>query len=173
MGFDVIPSMLKILKAVEYDVIRAADDAVPSQEAIASYFKNLDWPTVRETLRIIGERNIQPEDLIGFMDATRYYFNLRDLLRDVAGGLMNISVEEAEAYGIDLSLLGRMHSFDDLLRYPPLRRWFTDQLCQMENHLDIGLGVLREKKAMLVTRLMLRVGFVMPCQNFAKRWETA
>ena len=170
-GFNVIPSMLKILDAIAYDVERSEMDGAPAQREIDDYFTLLDYPTVLETLRIIGEKSIQTEDLKGFMDATRARYNLRDFLRDIEMGIVNISAEDLEKYGIDIYILKKARTLEDLHRHIPFKIWFTDQMNRMKKYLEEGKGILKTKSAMPVTRLMLYVGFTLPCQKFAKKWE--
>jgi len=169
-GFDIIPSMHLILDSVSYDVERSGIEGAPSKMNIGEYFKKLDLPTALETLRIIGETSVGVLDLQGFMDATRIYFNLRDMLRDAAVGIFNISAEDLREYQIDLELIKRMGSLEDLMRVKGFRDWFRSQLEEMQGHLEGGKRILKARRAMPVTRLMLRVGFALPCQKFAKKW---
>jgi hypothetical protein len=104
LGQDNQLLMLTLFEALEYDLIRTETKQMYyTQAEIRQYFDKLDIPSVGMTLQFINEKAITVQDLQALIDATRTHYNLRDFIKDLSVGIVNISIEEIEQYGIDMN----------------------------------------------------------------------
>ncbi|MCO6491362.1 MAG: hypothetical protein J5I98_23290 [Phaeodactylibacter sp.] len=109
-----------------YTLMRYLDD-----KELMYHFHLLDIRgTIRATLKIFRE---DPEKypLLGPLGlASRFYYDLRDFGADIRAGYVNISIEDARAFGIGRKSLQDANS-------PGVRRWFRSQATR-------GLEMLEE-----------------------------
>ncbi len=110
-----------ILHCLLFDARRMGKRIIFSNNELMAHYHRLDISgTVKATLRIFSE---DPEKYLLLEPlglASRFYYDLRDFEDDIRKGLVNISAEDMEAFGIQPA------SLDDA-ENEGVRRWFRAQ----------------------------------------------
>jgi hypothetical protein len=104
-GFSFRPEFLQLLGSLEFDLVRRGDVA---REAITlspqiyldrKFFDDFIDPTLGLMAKTVDHGLTEPMREMG--RASRRYYNLQDLFEDISRGLINISREDAEKFGLD------------------------------------------------------------------------
>lgn len=135
LNIDLSEETLAILDTIIFDEERSRTGRLPKQAELDDYFDKLDFACVEGGLKLAGE-NYNKEEVADITMAVRTMFNLRDITKDMRAGIINISSEDIESYGIDLDRCKNATTLSDLLNYDPIRRWYTDQMLACSDYLE-------------------------------------
>jgi len=123
-----------ILHSMLFDAKRHGKRIIFPEEELSSHFHLLDIQgTISAALKVFGEDPAKYKILEPLGLACRTFYNLRDYDEDVKKGLVNISAEDCQRFGIDQSDL------EDRLS-KGVQDWFVDQARQ-------GMQLLTKHKA--------------------------
>ncbi len=167
---EILPLMIQLFTALEYDVKRIGVKTAPTRQEIKQYFDDLDIPTVAGALKIVAERGISLADMQAFIDMTRTRYNLRDFKEDGIE-FLNIPDEDVRKYKIDIHVCLAAKTLQKMLEYIPFKQWFEDQLRDLEQSLAQAKALLAERNVMIQTLWTLKIAFIMPCETRLKKWK--
>lgn len=163
-GFDLKQESLDILDSIIFDEERARQRKLLTQKDLDNYFELLDPACISGALKV-AEEQAGTQELWPLSMAVRTMFNLRDFPKDFRDGLINISKEDIEKYGIDLAKLEGRSTITQLVAYEPMKRWYQDQTAIGLRFLDESTDKLRELKLRKVTRIVLGMHFEGPSRK--------
>lgn len=166
LGFSLRQETSAVLDTIIFDEERSRSKRVPAQQELDDYFNKLDFACLNGALKIAGEQHCRDTDLPDLSWATRIVFNLRDFPKDFAAGIVNISREDMQKYGVDTNVLAECKTIEELVAYSPMRRWYSDQLTAAQHFLDVGRVGLAGLGLKWITRLAIQVSFINPDQKY-------
>jgi hypothetical protein len=152
-----------ILGSLLFDARRMGQARFFSQEDLMAHYHQLDITgTVRATIKLFGENAddyllIEPLGM-----ASRFFYDIRDVSDDVSEGLINISIEDADAFGI---------THDNM--YDPgctgMQRWCRAQAIRGLKLLDLHRREVRKGHFRLTTRLTFLLVYERPARVFFRK----
>ncbi|MCB9296533.1 MAG: class 1 isoprenoid biosynthesis enzyme [Lewinellaceae bacterium] len=149
-----------ILHSLLFDAKRRGKLLFFPEKELMYHFHLLDVRgTIRATLKIFKE---DPEKypLLGPLGlASRFYYDLRDFEADIRAGYVNISIEDARAFGIDRESLQDVNS-------PGVRRWFRSQAIKGLEMLEAHHRRLPEGRFSLLARATFPLVYEAPARRF-------
>ncbi len=151
----------EILTSMLFDARRRGTAEIHSEHDLQTYFHSLDINgTVRGCLKACGEDACFEEALTPLGQATRIYYNLRDLEEDIQAGLINISSE-------DIARLGITH--DDLQRgmqSEKILRWWQEQAAIELNLIETHRKTIQTLPLRTLTKNVLHWIYERPAEKF-------
>lgn len=169
LGIDLGKESKDILDTLIWDEERARNRRILTQTELNEGLGKLDLACVDGAFKVANEP-YSSKDLESLSWAMRIMFNLRDFPKDFSRGIINISAEDIENYGVNLRELDGVTRVEQLLSYEPMRGWYKDQVEQ-------GLGFLQEAgqqtkqmKLRWITRLALGLNFFWPADKTLNRY---
>lgn len=169
LGVDLRQESLAILDSIIWDEERARNRRVLTQDELIEGIDKSDLACISGGLKVAGE-SCTPYDLSTLSWAVRTRFNLRDFPKDFAQGMINISTEDVEEYGVDLTKVAGRSTVEQLVAYGPMRAWYKNQTAVGRNFLDEALITLDQLDLKWITRLVLNVNFIRPTQSTLNRF---
>lgn len=167
---DLGKESIAILDTIAFDEERSRTRRVPTQQELDDYFDKLDFACIAGALKVAGE-TCPSETLADLSRAVRITFNLRDFPKDFKEGIINISVEDVEKYGIDPSKIEGKKDIKELIMYEPIRNWYRDQLVDARKFYLRAKDALGKQKFKPLTRLALKLNFVNHVKTTLSRYE--
>lgn len=164
LGVDLRQESLDILDSIIFDEERARQRKLLTQQELDDYFELLDPACISGALKVARE----PVDVGEFWPlsmAVRTMFNLRDFPKDFRDGLINISIEDIENYGVDLVQLEGRSTIRELIAYDSMRRWYFDQVAAGLRYLGQSTDRLNGLELKRVTRIVLGMHFEGPTRK--------
>lgn len=165
LNIDPARDCLRIIRAFCFDAVRFQENMVPSRDQLDEYFNYLDLSMVRLTLSIMGEDGLRDFELRDLALLTRIRYSLRDLATDLSRGIINISLEEVEAYDIDIARCLKGGSFKELMQDEGFRRWHGDKVKEMSRLLAMVQGSILNRFGKNETRRILELAFINPARK--------
>jgi len=154
-----LPSALA-LSSMLFDAKRYGQHIIFPEKELSYHFHLLDIRgTVSATLKVFGEDPEKHNILAPLGLARRLYYNLRDYDEDINAGLVNISAEDCQKFGITQNDLENKLS-------PGVQKWFTDQSTQ-------GMRLLSEHRRTVENGnfgLLARMTFPVVYEKSAKKY---
>lgn len=169
LGIDLSQESLDILESIAFDEERARQRKLLTQDELDNYFELLDPACIKGALKGAGE-NFDPEEFHPLSMAVRTFFNLRDFPKDFKDGLVNISIEDIDKYGIDSTRLEGRSSIEQLIAYEPMKRWYQDQTKTGLRYLDESKERLKKLNLKRITRFVLWMHFARPARKNLTRY---
>ena len=128
-GLNLFQARREILESMLFDAKRLGTSKIYPEDELQKYFYKCDIAgTAAGTLALYGENPNMWPAVYDTGCAVRIYYNLRDFRHDIEAGLVNVSEEDCNRFGISLDDLHDANS-------PPIRAWFQTQA-------KIGLSLL-------------------------------
>ncbi len=147
-----------ILQSMLFDARRFGKRIIFSEKELLHHFYLLDIRgTVRAALKVFGEDSAKYSLLEPLGLACRIFYNLRDYEDDIKAGLINISAEDFQRFGIS-DLENRLSS--------GVQAWFRAQAIK-------GLELLQEHRKIVPAgdfRLLTRITFPVLYEHSARRY---
>ncbi len=151
-----------ILGSLLFDARRMGKREVFPHAALMAHYHRLDiFGTIRATVKLFNEDPKKYVLLEPLGMACRFHYDLRDFSDDVRKGLINISLEDTAAFGIEQRHLDDPTSL-------PVRRWFRAQALR-------GMALLEQHKRIVgtsgfrfTTRLTFPLVYAGPARRFLK-----
>ena len=168
-GIDLGQEYLAIWDTMIFDEDRRRTGRIPTQAELDTYWRNMDTGCVSGSLKIAGE-SVSASKLDDLSIATRTMFSIRDFVKDLKDGIVNISVEDVENYGVDMNWC-KGKSEKELLNYRPMRLWFKDQTQLGMDHLSRSTEQMKELSLKRLTRAALKVNFIGPTERGLQRFQ--
>lgn len=169
LGIDLSQESLDILESIAFDEERARRRKILTQTELDDYFELLDPACIKGALKVARE-DCDPQEFYPLSMAVRTFFNLRDFPKDFRDGLINISREDIEEYGVDLNSLEGRSTIEQLLMYDPMRRWYQDQTNAGLRYLNQSEDRLRPLHLKSITRFVLWLHFKRPASKNLKSY---
>lgn len=167
LGINLGEESLAIIDTIMFDEERSRTRRVSSEQELDEYFYKLDFSCIAGALKAGGEEC--SADTLGELSwAVRTMFNLRDFPKDFKEGIINISREDIDKYGVDLSQCEGKSSIEELLAYGPMRAWYTDQVEKGLLHFENARSALRLVPLIIPTRVAIALNFVRPTESKLK-----
>ncbi len=163
-NIDLSQESFSILDTIILDEERTRSRRVLTSEELTGYFDKLDFACVGGALKVVGE-TCEREDLSTLTYAVRTWFNLRDFPKDFDSGIINISREDIDQYGIDLSRINGAETFEQVMTYAPLRRWYEYQIVKGRDLLQAGKAEADSLPLKAVSRFVLSYCFIRPAEK--------
>jgi phytoene/squalene synthetase len=136
-GIDLSQARLAIVQSMLFDAQRLGTGTIFSEETLQEYFYKCDIAgTAMGTLALFGEDSRMWPSVYDTGRAVRIYYNLRDFDHDIAAGLVNVSQEDCEHFGIGTNDLHDIKS-------PSIQSWFTAQANHGLDLLETGGQTMR------------------------------
>jgi len=162
-GEDFFEETHDILSSMLFDAKRIGKGIIFPEEELMYHFHSLDIKgTVKASLKVFGEDPnkyfaLEPLGLV-----SRIYYNLRDYGGDIEAGLVNISAEDCDKFGISSKDLENELSIG-------VQRWFNAEAQK-------GMGLLKQHKQNLsetefnlLTRITLPVVYERSANRFFEK----
>jgi len=147
-----------ILSSMLFDARRYRKQQIFSEKGLQHHFHLLDVRgTISATLKVFGEDPSKYPLLEPLGFATRIYYNLRDYDEDIRAGLVNVSAEDCDKFGI-------MNLEDRLSK--PVQDWMKDQAQQGLNLIKEHREILPQANLGILARLTLPVVYEKPSKKY-------
>ncbi len=163
-NIDLTQESLDILRSIEIDLERGRERRIFSQKELDGYFGLLDPACIKGALKVARE-DCDPEEFYPLSMAVRTFFNLRDFPKDFGDGLVNISMEDIDKYGVDLTQLQGKSTIEQLLTYEPIKNWYRGQTQSGLKYLDDSKERLDKLKLKSITRFVMWMHFTRPARK--------
>lgn len=161
LGISLGEESLAVLDTIILDEERARSRRILIQSELDDYFDKLDFACIGGALKVAGE-TASCRDLSSLSWAVRTMFNLRDFPKDLAEGIINISREDIDRYGVDLSKVEGCQTVEEVVGYRPMRRWYEDQTARGISFLTEGKREIKDHRFQWVTNIALVANFAGP-----------
>lgn len=171
---DILRSLLFDSKRLVHTRTTGRNRIFPEVE-LRHHFYLLDIRgTIKGSLKIVvGEDSEKYPLLEPLGEATRIYYNLKDLREDLRTGLINISVEDCKKHGIPIPLLEAHHDLESMLAYNSLtksiKRWEFEQAERGLSLIRDHQMIMRKNDFKLFTRIALKTGYEIPVERYFRR----
>lgn len=162
IGIDLSHPRQMIMESMLFDAQRLGTGAVFPEAVLQEYFYKCDIVgTIAGALPLFGESTGKWPYLYDSGQAVRIYYNLRDFEDDIDAGLVNISEEDMQRFGITNSDLYNIEN-------APLKAWFTDQAEQGLALLEKGTKTMKEAGLKPMGRHLVNFYHGRPARKFFK-----
>lgn len=152
-----------IFGSLLFDARRMGKRHVFSSKALMAHYHQLDIVgTIRATLKLFNEDSEKYKLLKPLGLATRFYYDLRDFNEDIQKGIVNISSEDMEAFGISVDELSNEQN-------PGIRYWFRAQALRGIELLDQHTKNIKASGFRFTTRLAFPVVYGWFAKSFFKK----
>ncbi len=172
LGIDLGQESLAILDTITFDEERSRTRRIPTKAELDDYFYKLDFACIAGALKVAGE-TWTSDSLADLSWAVRTMFNLRDFPKDFRDGITNISLEDIEAYGIDLKNCEGKETPHDLLQYEPIRKWYADEVAKASAFLARARDQMKDLPMKKLTHLAIHLNFIKPVETTLQRIKEA
>lgn len=179
ISINIKEQVLKVIESMEFDATRRADFLKTgeikfmSEKELKRHYYQLDIEgTIGAMLVIVNEENTQyNRDLIEPLgEVMRIYYDIRDLGKEVRQGLINISKEEAELFGITKEMLKEWaESKKDLKNAPQeILNWAKTQMIKAEKLFQIFRNNVQQSNFKKLTKIFFDKQYVKHYEKFKK-----
>ncbi|MFM8374189.1 MAG: hypothetical protein ACKOCO_17575 [Bacteroidota bacterium] len=149
-----------ILGSLLFDARRMEKFRFFRSEELMAHYHQLDIRgTVKATIKLFREN---PDDFLLLEPlgmASRFFYDIRDVYDDLSKGLVNISLEDAGAFGITASNINESGN-------PGIQRWCRAQALRGLQLLDLHRQQIRKGSFRLSTRLTFLFVYERPARGF-------
>jgi len=177
IGLDIKQQILCVLKSVQFDAKRRSEflrTGIPwfySEEELQIHYHQMDIQgTVGAMLELTGEGDSDPNQLLitPLAKSCRYFYDVRDLVKEVKQGLVNISKEEAKRFGIDIHSLYIWANIDGDYGTAPegVKAWISEKIREGQKLLKKHQEQMQEASFNGTTNEVLDKSFVSQCEPF-------
>jgi hypothetical protein len=182
IGLDIKGQVLLVLESVQFDAerraefLRAGKPRFYSEDELSEYYHRLDIEgTVGACLELTAEGDCPSNQLLvtPLATASRYFYDIRDLAKEVRQGLVNISAEEAERLGIDIdSLYSWAFEDSDYATAPDgIKAWIAGKVRDGQKLLGDHERCVSTSSFKRATRDILEGSFVAQCEPFFAKMD--
>lgn len=143
-GVGVAPDLREVMLSLRFDAVRqtAGSMQVFKKAEMQHHFHFRDTiGVIGICLKLMREWYVKYSDLSELGEATRIYYNLRDLKEDVRARLFNIPAEDVDLFGISLPDHVSEDTVSAWCRSVPVRKW-----CAAEAERGLALLATYRKK---------------------------
>lgn len=149
-----------ILGSLLFDARRMEHTRFFSSEELMEHYHQLDIRgTVRATIKLFREDVGDYLLLEPLGMASRFFYDIRDVYDDLSRGLINISREDADAFGITISNMNESG-------HPGIQRWCRAQALRGLQLLDLHRQQIPKGNFRLSTRLTFLFVYERPARGF-------
>lgn len=149
-----------ILGSLLFDTRRMGQNRFFSSDELMAHYHQLDIRgTVRATIKLFNENVADFQLLEPLGMASRFFYDIRDVHDDLSKNLVNISREDADAFGISA---GNMNEPDN----PGIKRWRRAQALRGLQLLDLHRIQIPKGSFRLTTRLTFLFVYERPARGF-------
>jgi hypothetical protein len=180
ISLDIKQQVSTVIHSLEFDARRRADfmktgqrKFYPQTELEQNYYRLDIEGTIGACLELTNERDTRANrDIVEPLGkACRIFYDIRDLARETRDGLVNIAIEDAGKFGIDIrDLSAWAESSGDLTKAPAgLKQWILAKIEQ-------GKILIRKYEALItecdfkpLTRSILHKSYLEQCKPFFEK----
>ncbi len=160
LGFDINEETHDILKSMLFDARRHGKRKIFSEAELRNHFYLLDIKgTIRGAMKVLGDDAERYKAIEPLGIASRIFYNLRDYDEDYEDGLINISLENIQRFGIKESDLENRLS-------EPVQAWFKDQARQGLEQIEEYMRRTAKESFSPLVKLALPLLYKRPARNY-------